>query len=353
MENENKQEFEEVESEVPIIYQEDIVAVAEMAERRIAAADKIKKIALKVTNSNDWVDENGRPYLQSSGGEKVARVFGISISKLRFEKTNLVEGHYMYTFFMTFSMKGSSIEVIGTRTSNDDLYSKRKKYVDDNGKKLDKPISYSLPASEVDEANIKKAAYTNCTANGISRFLGLRNFTWEELAEYGIYPGKNRVTYGKKGKEKTGEDPANGDTKQKAHKMMVEMYGNSYGDELEKISGFPGTDKKTGEKITIPGKKSLGQLSEKWLKTTYGSIKKKHEEWKKAKGSQEPPEEKEQSEMTEKDIGFVAINEQLDRVGSRAFIEATKAFKGKSYPADYSDDDRGKLLDALYKLPDK
>ena len=44
--------------------------------------------------------------------------------------------------------------------------------------------------SEVDETNIMKAAYSNCVANGITRLLGIRNLTWEQVKLGGIDPSK-------------------------------------------------------------------------------------------------------------------------------------------------------------------
>src|SRR5437879_3336498 len=55
-----------------------LIRIAEQAERRIDAVKRIKGLVLRVTNSADWVNQGGKPYLQGSGGEKVARLFGIS-----------------------------------------------------------------------------------------------------------------------------------------------------------------------------------------------------------------------------------------------------------------------------------
>jgi hypothetical protein len=49
---------------------------------------------------------------------------------------------------------------------------------------------------------VKKAAYTNLLGNGITRILGLRNLTWEDLQEFaGISKDQvGRVDYKKNGK---------------------------------------------------------------------------------------------------------------------------------------------------------
>ena len=60
------------------IESDNLVIMAENAEKRVDAINRIKKAALKVTNKHDWTDQGGKPYLQVSGSEKVARLFGIS-----------------------------------------------------------------------------------------------------------------------------------------------------------------------------------------------------------------------------------------------------------------------------------
>jgi len=152
-----------------------LIALAEQAEKRIDAMNIIKKVAIKLTNRHDWTDQGGKPYLQVSGAEKIARMFGISwrISEPVEEKSD--GGHFAFTYRGNFSLAGASIDAIGTRSSKDGFF---KKYGYSNGSKTE------LPASEIDRGDVKKAAYTNCIGNGITRLLGLRNMTYEDLLEF-------------------------------------------------------------------------------------------------------------------------------------------------------------------------
>jgi len=151
-----------------------IVELAENAEKRIEAVNKIKQMALRVTNSNDWVDMGGKPYLQSSGAEKIARLFGIcwQIEEPTIEYDE--DGHFTYTYKGTFTLikQGVSIEAVGTRSSRDPLFSKS------HGK--------DIPPSEISKADVKKSAYTNLTANGITRLLGIRNLSWDDVKNANI-----------------------------------------------------------------------------------------------------------------------------------------------------------------------
>ena len=180
-----------------------LISLAEQAEKRIDAMTKIKKVSLKLTNKHDWTDQGGKPYLQVSGAEKIARMFGISwkISEPICEQQEA--GHYTFTYKGFFSLAGASIEVIGTRSSKDGFFKKydwSQKDADGNSLKTE------LPASEIDRGDVKKAAYTNCIGSGITRILGLRNMTYEDLEEFaGITADMiGKVDYKKKGKADNG-----------------------------------------------------------------------------------------------------------------------------------------------------
>lgn len=186
-------------SDVPAIADDQLVAIAEQAEKRIDAVKKIKGIVLKLTNAHDWVDQNGKPYLQASGGEKVARVFGISWRIDEPTMESLDGGHFAYTYKGYFTLGSTTIEAIGTRSSKDGFF---KKYgpKDAEGKKSE------LPASEIDKGDVKKAAYTNLIGNGITRLLGIRNLTYDELRDAKIDVDKiTKVDYGTSKTERTGK----------------------------------------------------------------------------------------------------------------------------------------------------
>jgi len=55
----NKKENEETDVIVPISNQT-LIQLADEAERRIDAINKIKRVAIKLTNPHDWTDQGGR-----------------------------------------------------------------------------------------------------------------------------------------------------------------------------------------------------------------------------------------------------------------------------------------------------
>lgn len=142
------------------------------AERRISQIDKIIDLSIKRTNENDWIDQSGKPYLLSSGAEKIARLFGISWKIIKNEKIISEDEKSKFYFYQcvgifSFSNKNDMIDAIGTCSSKDVFFAKV------NGE--------FKPLSEIDETNIMKSAYSNCIVNGITRLLGIRNLTWAQV----------------------------------------------------------------------------------------------------------------------------------------------------------------------------
>ncbi len=173
MENEEREQL-------PAIQDDFLIQVADQAERRVDAVMKIKRVSLKVTNARDWTDQNGNPYLQVSGSEKIANLFNISwrIDEPLYEEE--ANGHFTWTYKGYFTLGGRSIEAIGTRSSKDTFFNKYE-YMKVEGQKDERKL---LPPSAIDKGDVKKAALTNLFGNGITRILGIRNLTWEDLKEF-------------------------------------------------------------------------------------------------------------------------------------------------------------------------
>ena len=171
----------------PLITEEDAENAIKRAERMEAYVRKIKTLAIKQTNKHDFVDMGGTPYLQASGAEKIARLFGISwrICEGYPKKENITDekgSYYMYTYKGEFTMGGKSIEIIGTCSQKD-------KFLGTQGDK-------ARPASEIDETNIIKKANTNMIVRGVTTILGIRNLTWEEVEAGGVEHNQtNKVVY--------------------------------------------------------------------------------------------------------------------------------------------------------------
>jgi len=155
-----------------------LIEIAQNAEKRIGAVKKIKELALAVTNASDWQDEQGKPYLWVSGAEKVARLFNLSWRIGEPEVEEHEDGHFTYHYQGVFSFAKNEIEAIGSRSSRDAFFSRA------HNRDID-------PAT-IHRGNVRKAAYTNCIGNGVTRLLGIRNLTWDELMKAGIVKGQTQ-----------------------------------------------------------------------------------------------------------------------------------------------------------------
>lgn len=155
---------------------DNILYLAEKAEKYIEAMNRIMDAALKITNELDWVLIGGNPYLQESGATKVARLFGISIQLIgnpTVEVDN--EGYKTYTYKARFMLKDQFIECEGSRNAKEIFFAS-------NGK--DKPLK---KPDEIEDRDVKMAAYTNCLNNGIKRLIpNLRNIDVPTLERAGL-----------------------------------------------------------------------------------------------------------------------------------------------------------------------
>lgn len=188
----------ELDTEISMLSNDNLLAMAEQAERRIEAINRIMSASLKITNEKDWILIAGTPYLQESGATKVARLFGIGWSIENPILETETDGHFTYTYKGKFSMGGTSIEATGSRSSKDDFFT---------GKTNPKA------PQDIDKRDVKMSAYTNCINNGIKRILpGLRNLTIEDMENAGLDCNKMKG-YNFKGNSKNANTTITGDFK--------------------------------------------------------------------------------------------------------------------------------------------
>jgi hypothetical protein len=179
------------------------------------AVKKIKRVALKLTQPDDWTDQQGKPYLEGSGSEKIALPFGISWTLINDPQPEFEEdGHFTYTYRARFTMGNRTIEVDGSRSSRDGFFKKYDYSTDESGKtkKTEKGVSAII------KRDVKMSAFTNLLGNGITRILGIRNLTWADLKEFsGITQEQVKaIQYAKDGKKPPLQEPqkkANGQQK--------------------------------------------------------------------------------------------------------------------------------------------
>lgn len=251
------------------ISQIDVRELARTAKERVQALRELIDHALDVTDFWDWVIMGGgsdpKVYLTAAGAEKVARLFSVSWQITKKERhdreTSQGEKYYFWEYTGVFKAGGIEIVEMGTCSSRDQFFAKNK--------------GEWIPSADVDETNVMKAAYTNCITRGITGIIGLRNFPLSRL------PGKlkdaPRVTFDGQssgGKASGGggrykKQPQDDETKRKAKQIGAILLELHEGDEkaaiddLESRTKFETTDKKTGKKKVVNGKRRLADLTKK------------------------------------------------------------------------------------------
>ena len=171
----------ETNGNVPTVFEGDLVNqeidVISLAEKSIDRWKKVAGLAISLTTPKDWVNQDGSPYLQHSGAERIARQFRISIVNVKKEKIwsedEKGERSYIWVYegYATMPEVGTQ-HAVGNCSSKDTLFGKIGK-------------EYKV-LSQIDEPSIMKAAHTNLIVNAITHMLGLRNLEWDDLKKYEI-----------------------------------------------------------------------------------------------------------------------------------------------------------------------
>jgi hypothetical protein len=142
------------------------------------AFKKLRVILIGYTRAKDWINLDGQPYLQESGAQAIGGgPIPISITGMKSEKVweENNKGRYykwIYGAVSTNLITGRKMDVEGICTSRDKFFGK---------------VSGVFKAIEdIEERSIMEKARTNLYRNAITRVLGLRNITWDELSSANI-----------------------------------------------------------------------------------------------------------------------------------------------------------------------
>ena len=128
---------------------------------------------------------------------------------------------------------------------------------------------------EVDMPSIKRKAYCNMIVRGVTRILGLRAITDEEMVAAGIDLGSvGEVTYGKSSQNaKWGTE---------ATKKAEELWGwlmNIWGDAISASDDLERRTTWVNDGETVPGRRDHNKLSEKQVHFHHKTIKRDFEEY--------------------------------------------------------------------------
>lgn len=312
------------------------------AEKFVKFHARIRELALTVTSVADWVNQDGKPYLEWTGSSKVAHTFGVSYgveSPPEITKEELEDEKGRYINFQCagpISWGGRTIYEIGTGSSRDAFFGKVK--------------GEYLPLSEIDMTDVKKKAMTNWLNRGLKSLLGL-SFTWEEI-ETITNKRINRENVDGVKHNSNSASPESQEYRIGIMSMLNEVYDGvtkAVQDALVKYSEWTN---KEGKKF--PGKTNVDHLSDKQAQIVYGRIKDDYEAWKAKHSSSQsqagaPAQD---SAITAKDtiISYkkrAAAKSQKDVDDLNAIIDAyLRDDVGKSFD-DLTEDEAKKLRDKI------
>jgi hypothetical protein len=244
---------------LPVYGVEDIdinyTAMLQKFKERALFVDGVRKEAVSRTKAHHWLSrkaKNGQVTysLMGPGAERIRTVAPVGFTEPRRRVENWTKdagpGYTVYFESEVYlgSPKTGLLPVMGTCSSDDDFFStehvelpynvenpEHKAALDsgegrlaDGGKTI--YIRRQIPAAEVTRENIEKSALTNLIVNGVTRVLGIRSISADELADCGIkIEAIGGFEYGSTRAASGQVSPAEQQKKDEIKKWLMEMNG--------------------------------------------------------------------------------------------------------------------------------
>jgi len=159
-------------------YMDGEVAV-KLFEKRSELMRRVKAVAVKATNTQDWLDFGGKPFVWSPGSEKIRAELGLKIEIIgndEQKKSDEKGAYVVYRYFLRVSHPAlGSVEVMGAKSSRNQFFATKTDW--SSGEK----VKVEIPQCEISDENVQKAAYANALNRAVTEFCGLRNLTWAEV----------------------------------------------------------------------------------------------------------------------------------------------------------------------------
>jgi hypothetical protein len=241
-----------------------------MIEKR-ATLHKRKIMALiGLTHQTDWTkfEKKGQGWVWEMGRAGCARIMqalGLGVRNVAFEKCTLEDGGYLYTYTgEIYDASGRAMFATGSCSTSKSFHR--------GGEGNRKAIA------SIDEANIKKDAYSNFLSHAVKDFVGFGKMGEDTVTEYfdsrGAKTGK--VTYAQGAQGGSVDTPEDREIRAKIDALLAELYGGNKAaaaDKLEELTAFKG--KSSGQ--DYPGVRDSKELTGKRLKVAYGKVKDHYE----------------------------------------------------------------------------
>jgi hypothetical protein len=231
------------------------------AEKRDALMRRVMQLAITATNESDYSMLGQNLWIEATGVEKIARRFGITFGRPTITKEyhDDKDGKRFYTMVCEGEIFMSDVDriwAIGTADSNDQFLTQDHK-------------------NEADVNDIRKKAWSNWEVNGVTRLLGIRGITTDDLKAGHLNPQLIRgVKFRSKEETPVGNGGTTGITGLEMRRQIGEALTAEFGEDedaaktkLRLVTEFKGNDGKM-----VLGIEDVAMLSGKRLEIAHAKI---------------------------------------------------------------------------------
>jgi hypothetical protein len=230
---------------------------AELAKFEAAAQllSKLVPASIRATKPQDWVKMGAKVYLQATGIERLAPLWGLAFGEPKIAREEYEGGEFGYAVSGWVRSRFGLMHVVGGRSSNDPFFDSFDEEKPSGWAEMDLQARLAWKAQhrvKPDPMDVRKAAVTNWMTRGGSMACGLRGLTPADLEANGIR-GVAQVEFGKGGK---GGDTAPADIKAKRTALWNDILKRTGGDleaarnllqDVTKYGAY--TNKATGKEV--------------------------------------------------------------------------------------------------------
>lgn len=198
--------------------------IAELKEQ-IALWKEFKLGLLSVTTSEDWVDQEGDPYLLDSGIHKVAQVTHLMFGEPAITREDGEDGRGRWTSFtcrLGAACRGRRTADVGYSSTRDPFFAIKWEGKGESRVKTD--VAYE----QINIGNVLKKSVTNAQHRVLMKLLAFGGLTWKELEKFDIVP-KDSIRRGKGAQDQKRATGSGGWTPAKSRLwgILLELEGGS------------------------------------------------------------------------------------------------------------------------------
>lgn len=245
--------------------------------------EKLVPASIRATRTQDWVKMGDKVYLQATGIERLAPLWGLVFGEPKVEREDLGGGEFAYVVTGPIVCRRTGVGfrgAVGGASSLDPFFDSYDEDRPSNwndlepSERADWREAHRIPPDPMD---VRKKAVTNWMVRGGSMLTGMRGLTIADLQAQKKADGVASVEYGRGGK---GGATATADLKARRTAFWNDVLRRAGGDVdlakqgLKDVTRYDAYEKKDGTKVkAFDGATSVDSLSERALEIAEKKIK--------------------------------------------------------------------------------